>query len=94
MRGDEFAFYLNDLAPRALIVPTGEGAAARAAIPEGTLVIDAEFADGEVRLTRDGRVLEPRNGFEPLTRSLRMSCSTTELKRQVGECLRRDPSSR
>ncbi len=26
---------------------------------------------------------EPLNGFEPLTRSLRMSCSTTELKRRL-----------
>jgi acyl-CoA synthetase (AMP-forming)/AMP-acid ligase II len=49
---DEYTFYLADLAPQALVVPTGEGAAAReAAARHGTLVLEAELLEGEVILS-------------------------------------------
>ena len=31
--------------------------------------------------------MEPLQGFEPWTYSLQVSCSTTELKRQYGQCI-------
>jgi len=40
-REDEFRYYLNDLAVKALITPEGEMAAAHAALPEGTMTITA-----------------------------------------------------
>jgi len=43
---EECTFYLEDLAPRALVVKAGEGAAARLALPAGATILDAEY-DGE-----------------------------------------------
>jgi acyl-CoA synthetase (AMP-forming)/AMP-acid ligase II len=62
---DEQAFYLEDLAPRALVVPAGEGEAARRAAPAGMPVLDAELEDGAVRLSTEGRALGPAASFEP-----------------------------
>ena len=58
---EEFAFYLDDLAPRALVLPAGEAGAARAAAPERTIVLDAELPEGAVQLTGAGRT----RPFEP-----------------------------
>src|SRR2546423_10082987 len=40
---DEFRFYLEDVDARALIVPPGEAEAARQALPEGTVLIEAHL---------------------------------------------------
>jgi acyl-CoA synthetase (AMP-forming)/AMP-acid ligase II len=62
---EEFRFYLEDTGARALIVPPGEGAAARAALPEGAILIEAAIdADGKLSVEssapRDpGRPAEP-----------------------------------
>jgi acyl-CoA synthetase (AMP-forming)/AMP-acid ligase II len=61
---DEYAFYLDDLEPRALVVPAGEAKAAREALPEGTVVFDAESSGGSVRLSRDGSRLSEHRAFE------------------------------
>jgi acyl-CoA synthetase (AMP-forming)/AMP-acid ligase II len=58
---EEYAFYLADLAPRALVLPAGEAGAARAAAPEGTVLLDAELPDGTVQLAGAGRA----RPFEP-----------------------------
>ena len=61
---DEYTFYLDDLAPRALVVPAGEAKAAREAAPDGTLIVDAESSDGSVRLSRDGRQVDGHAHFD------------------------------
>src|SRR4051812_2755433 len=40
---EEFRFYVDDTSAKALIVPRGGAEAARAAMPEGTLLIEAEM---------------------------------------------------
>ena len=47
---DEFRFYMEDTEAKALIVPRGGAEAARKAMPEGTLLIEAEMDDGGLRL--------------------------------------------
>ncbi|HSR26724.1 MAG TPA: acyl--CoA ligase, partial [Candidatus Eisenbacteria bacterium] len=42
---DEFRFYLEDTGARALLVPPGQGAAARQALPAGATVVDAAFEE-------------------------------------------------
>jgi len=61
---DENLFYLDDLAPRAVIVPVGEANAVREAAPDGTLIVDAEVGGGAVRLSRAGRSLDDVASFE------------------------------
>ncbi len=46
----EFRFYLEDTAAKALIVPPGGGEAARQAAPDGTILIEAAFDGGTLRL--------------------------------------------
>lgn len=43
---EEFAFYLEDTRARALLVPPGDFQAAREALPEGGMVIEASFGEG------------------------------------------------
>src|SRR5262245_58000891 len=40
---DEFRFYLEDTRARVLLVPPGQGAAARQALPEGAAVVECAF---------------------------------------------------
>jgi acyl-CoA synthetase (AMP-forming)/AMP-acid ligase II len=47
---EEYAFYLTDLAPRVLLLPEGEGAAARAAVPASTRVVDVGSEEGRASL--------------------------------------------
>jgi acyl-CoA synthetase (AMP-forming)/AMP-acid ligase II len=48
---DELRFYMEDIAARALVVPPGQGEAARRALPAGATLIDAAFdAKGELVL--------------------------------------------
>jgi acyl-CoA synthetase (AMP-forming)/AMP-acid ligase II len=48
---DEFRFYLEDIAARALVVPPGQGDAARRALPAGASLIEAHLdQDGELHL--------------------------------------------
>jgi acyl-CoA synthetase (AMP-forming)/AMP-acid ligase II len=54
---DEFAFYLDDLAPKALVVPEGEAGAAREAAAPAVGVLDATPWRGTVALSRGGSVL-------------------------------------
>ncbi|HYM97902.1 MAG TPA: acyl--CoA ligase, partial [Candidatus Sulfotelmatobacter sp.] len=46
---DEFRFYLEDIGVRALVVPPGQGDAARRALPRGAILVEAAF-DGPGRL--------------------------------------------
>jgi oxalate---CoA ligase len=62
---EEYAFYLEDLAPRLLLLPAGEIAAARAAKPDGTRVIDVATGDGRVDLLDEGRQAGESGIFEP-----------------------------
>ena len=52
---DEFRFYLEDTAARALVVPPGRGEAARRARPEDCLLIEASF-DGSGHVLLEGNV--------------------------------------
>lgn len=48
---DEFRFYLEDTGARALLLPPGDGEAARRALPEGALVLEAAIdGSGELRM--------------------------------------------
>jgi acyl-CoA synthetase (AMP-forming)/AMP-acid ligase II len=47
---EEFAFYLGDLAPKLLLLPEGELAAARAAVRGSTAVVDIRTKSGRVEL--------------------------------------------
>ncbi len=59
---DEYAFYLGDLAPRLLLAPVGEFAAARG---NGIDVIDIVVAGDGPSLSRDGAEVRDRTSFEP-----------------------------
>jgi acyl-CoA synthetase (AMP-forming)/AMP-acid ligase II len=50
---EEFRFYLEDVGARFLVVPPGEGEAARRAVPPGGIVIEASL-DGDGRLQVNG----------------------------------------
>jgi len=50
---EEFRFYLDDVGARFLLVPPGEGEAARRALPPGAIVIEASL-DGDGRLQMNG----------------------------------------
>ena len=45
---EEFRFYLQDTGARVLVVPTGQGEAARAAMPAGMRLVDAHFDGGRL----------------------------------------------
>ena len=63
---EEFRFYLEDVGARFLLVPPGEGEAARRAMPAGGIVIEASLdADGRVNV--DGA--SPRNQSDSLEQS-------------------------
>jgi acyl-CoA synthetase (AMP-forming)/AMP-acid ligase II len=48
---EEFRFYMDDTGARALVVPPGGGEAARQALPDGALLVEARFdADGALQL--------------------------------------------
>jgi acyl-CoA synthetase (AMP-forming)/AMP-acid ligase II len=60
---DECAFYIDDLAPKLLIVPTGEAKAAREA-GAGMALLDLESVDGTVHLVGAAQP-EPAAAFAP-----------------------------
>ncbi len=60
---DEFRFYLQDTRARALVLPPGQGAAAREALPEGADVVEAAFDEHGALRFPDGR--EPGGRVEP-----------------------------
>ncbi|MEW6298988.1 MAG: acyl--CoA ligase [Thermodesulfobacteriota bacterium] len=63
---EEFRFYLQDIAAKVLVVPAGGGEAARAAAPEGTVLIEASLAaNGAVRFTVLGTSSAPRVQTDP-----------------------------
>jgi acyl-CoA synthetase (AMP-forming)/AMP-acid ligase II len=51
---DEFRFYLEDIEARALVVPYGQGDAARRALPSAAILIEASF-DGGGRISLESR---------------------------------------
>jgi acyl-CoA synthetase (AMP-forming)/AMP-acid ligase II len=52
---EEFRFYLEDVGARFLVVPPGEGEAARRAVPAGATVIEASLdGDGRLHMNRGG----------------------------------------
>ncbi|MFZ0169483.1 MAG: acyl--CoA ligase [Candidatus Dormiibacterota bacterium] len=60
---DEFRFYLEDTQARVLLLPPGQGAEARRALPRGAMVIEAEIdAGGRLRLESQ----QPRLGARPV----------------------------
>lgn len=63
---EEFRFYLEDIAAKALIVPMGGGEQARTAAPAATLLIEASLAvDGCVRFIVRGASSLPRVQTDP-----------------------------
>jgi acyl-CoA synthetase (AMP-forming)/AMP-acid ligase II len=63
---DEFQFFLQDTRARALLVPPGQGAGARLALPDGAVVVEAAFDEhGALRFPAgpaSGREVEPPGG--------------------------------
>jgi len=69
-REDEYAFYLDDLKAKALVVRQGDdGAAVAAAVKRGVSIlrlhVDAASAAGTFSLTSDGPVAQPASAAEP-----------------------------
>src|SRR5579872_5105750 len=63
---DEFRFYLDDIGARALVVPPGQGEAARRAMPEGAVLVEASFDDGgRLALGSDAPRRAPRSTPAP-----------------------------
>ncbi|HEY1480487.1 MAG TPA: acyl--CoA ligase [Gaiellales bacterium] len=62
---EEHAFYLGDIAPRLLILPAGEHAAARTAAGALRIVELTIVADDLPRLSRDGETVVDESPFEP-----------------------------
>jgi acyl-CoA synthetase (AMP-forming)/AMP-acid ligase II len=52
---DEFRFYLEDTGARFIIVPPGEAAEARRAMPQGGTVLEAKLEGGRLAVNLDGR---------------------------------------
>ena len=83
---DEFRFYLEDTGARVLLVPPGEGEAARRALPQGGIVIEAEIdSRGELRLESaefggTGRSVQP-SGPDDVALVLHTSGTTSRPKR-------------
>jgi acyl-CoA synthetase (AMP-forming)/AMP-acid ligase II len=62
---DEFRFYLEDLGARALVVPPGGGEAARRALPEGALLVEAHLDHhGQLALEADS-LTDPTRSAAP-----------------------------
>src|SRR6266496_1706369 len=62
----ELRFYLEDVAAGALVVPPGGAAAARAARPAGTMLVEAAVgADGRLRIEPQGRAASRGARAEP-----------------------------
>src|SRR5439155_24985448 len=63
---DEFRFFLEDTAAKALVVPPGGGEAARRALPDGAPVIEASFdAGGRLELASESPRRAGRSASEP-----------------------------
>jgi oxalate---CoA ligase len=62
---DEYAFYLEDLDPRLLMLPGGEIGAARAAKTERAVVVDVTTEAGRIELRHDGRRPRESETYEP-----------------------------
>ncbi|HVC23624.1 MAG TPA: AMP-binding protein [Candidatus Dormibacteraeota bacterium] len=83
---DEFRFYLEDTSARVLLVPPGEGQAARRAIPQGGVVIEAEIdSRGQLRLESQGPAASARppqpSGPDQVALVLHTSGTTSRPKR-------------
>jgi acyl-CoA synthetase (AMP-forming)/AMP-acid ligase II len=81
---NEFKFYLDDTAARALIVPAQGGDEARAAADKDTVIIETSLDDeGRVRLSasRNTKSSQPRNGDNDLALILHTSGTTSRPKR-------------
>src|SRR5579864_4540092 len=64
---DEFRFYLEDVEARALVVPPGQGEAARRAIPTGAILIEANFdKHGQFVLESDAPGDSSRSAVAPI----------------------------
>ena len=62
---DEFRFYLEDIEARALVVPPGQAAAARQAMPHETILIEAAPDErGRIKLDSEKR-LDPSRSADP-----------------------------
>jgi acyl-CoA synthetase (AMP-forming)/AMP-acid ligase II len=64
---DEFRFFLEDIGARALVVPPGQGDAARRALPSGAILIEASF-DGGARISLESAApgVAARTAAEPV----------------------------
>jgi oxalate---CoA ligase len=77
---DEFRFYLEDTGARFLLVPPGEAAAARQALPAGGKVVEVELdAAGQLQLTNHGAParVDSIDGAEPEATALVLHTSGT-----------------
>jgi acyl-CoA synthetase (AMP-forming)/AMP-acid ligase II len=83
---DEFRFYLEDTGARFLVVPPGDAAAARAALPQGGTVIEAALDQGGRLSISNHRGSKPAGsldaaGFEDTALVLHTSGTTSRPKR-------------
>ena len=62
---DEHRFYLDDIAPRLLILGDGETPAAREAVPADSTLVDLTATAGKLELAVGGRPISAPQPFEP-----------------------------
>ncbi len=79
---DEFRFYLEDTGARFLVVPPGQSAAARAALPAGATVIEATIEAGRLRMSHsDGGDGQSVSAADNVALVLHTSGTTSRPKR-------------
>jgi len=75
---DEFRFYLEDVDARALVVPPGQAAAARRAIPSGAILVEASLDEaGSIRLESETLRDESRSAGGPADEDIALVLHTS-----------------
>jgi len=75
---DEFRFYLEDVDARALVVPPGQAAAARRAIPSGAILVEASLDEaGSIRLESETPRDESRSAGGPADEDIALVLHTS-----------------
>lgn len=63
---DEFRFYLGDVQAKALVVPPGQGEAARRALPSGAVLVEASFdGGGRIQMSSERSADRSRPASQP-----------------------------
>ncbi len=90
---DEYEFYLDDLQPQLLLVPTGELPAAREAVAADVRVVDVSREGGAIGLSAGGRRSRTSARSSRPSRTTSRSCSTRAARRAARSRCRCDSAT-